>query len=1359
MHRYYSQPPPPPLLRFDYGNGFPQGPQQQFNGFGGNSNFHPPGIAPSPQQNIQQNTHFPSVSNVVPVQSPQYPVQQQQYPIQQIQNPQPVNNNNLPRLPPMIPELQKPPIIVNTLIQVFLDGKNKSIGDMTLERKIMTEAHKNDRIVLTREFDTKTLTFVEENGNNEHNQDNLISVKGTAVTNSTGIDKDDLASELERELENAIPVILEELGKKEKSKPQETMIKEDKTTGVGKVSIPPEDDDVNAEDLEKLIREGLDELDEGEAKKQLEKEFNEVIHSSPPPPQTQARNESHEQNKTTTLPPGIVTLIVDLEPITTTTQSSSAPTVVTPGPTEMMTPIKSFIEKSKEDVETSTRSEEGQTPEPTEMIVPEKAMVVTSVEESIDEEVTATPEPVEMMVPEHAMTVESGEGEETSESEEITAPIETIATNSEEGVETTHTPVTTKTITTESGDEETFNGDQTSTLGPAETTISVQTTTTKSEEKAVEDQGSTSETVGTTVPVQTMVIKSGEVETTHIHNATETIVPVKAITAESKEVKTVDKDQPSTSKPAENIAPIHVTVMKSNEEGAEITHAPVTTKTIIPEQAKAPESKEESTDTLHTTTEAVEDVEKVNEPLTKTPSEQPETSTSLLTTSQVTTEEIKTTIKLPISQEPCEIPNDESDTTKGDVLFLLDSSSSIGPEQFQKAVRLVSQTVLNFNNIGPTGIQISLVQYNREPFLEFSFRRHNCLSSLLEDINDTEFMNGVSNLGRALEKVMKFAFTQSRGDRPDAENVLVLLTDGLSDDEIQHPITLSRQNGTTPIVVSTLQAKKDILMGIVEDDHNNVFNLTEAVQKPIGERLAQRIREILRSNQIAEKVDFSTVAAIIPITNDAKKSNHVPQQSELNPSPVEIEVTAAPIIPMLPTKDDSVTVECSNDGITATFQLPEKFAGTIVAKDHSSDLSCTKEVEQVDSDSQKDRSVTMKIKIGTCGLNVINSTNPSGIQHSIVLNVLHNKEIITAKDKAFILECFRPHGVTDTTLETKLDIEGGPPHTKTISLTVVPPKCKYTLRKDSLNGPIIQYARIGQVIYHRWECDGENVTNSVYGLYIHNCKATNRTKHDFKIINEEGCSVDPTIVNEITYADGKLLAFAKSYVFTLTDVTTLLFSCKVSLCVRDGDGCEGYSPPVCPSSNMSDVLLTRRIRHYDSALEAALTSELNTEIVDVSDPLTATRIHQLHLPVLLVILTAVIVGSFFGVVWHFCSADRTLAKVGTCLRSLGLCPTQAQVNALTQQWSKNSRISIEEFLPIYNDLKKEVGLFDEELIGMLSNFDREGNGLIHIADLRHILVNTGEKLTEVETELLLQGVEGPDGKVNISDFVRMITSA
>lgn len=127
---------------------------------------------------------------------------------------------------------------------------------------------------------------------------------------------------------------------------------------------------------------------------------------------------------------------------------------------------------------------------------------------------------------------------------------------------------------------------------------------------------------------------------------------------------------------------------------------------------------------------------------------------------------------------------------------------------------------------------------------------------------------------------------------------------------------------------------------------------------------------------------------------------------------------------MMPTEDDSVTVECSGDSLTATFQLPEKYAGTIVTKDHSSDSDCVKEIKQVDPNSENNRLVKMEVKIGTCGLNAITSTNPSGVQHSIVLNILHNKDLITGKDKSFILECFRPKGATNTTVETQLNIEG-----------------------------------------------------------------------------------------------------------------------------------------------------------------------------------------------------------------------------------------------------------------------------------------------------------------------------------------------
>lgn len=46
---------------------------------------------------------------------------------------------------------------------------------------------------------------------------------------------------------------------------------------------------------------------------------------------------------------------------------------------------------------------------------------------------------------------------------------------------------------------------------------------------------------------------------------------------------------------------------------------------------------------------------------------------------------------------------------------------------------------------------------------------------------------------------------------------------------------------------------------------------------------------------------------------------------------------------------------------------------------------------------------------------------------------------------------------------------------KTVSVIGALPKCYYSLRRDSPNGPILKEAQIGQIIYHRWECNNNNV--------------------------------------------------------------------------------------------------------------------------------------------------------------------------------------------------------------------------------------------------------------------------------------------
>ena len=56
-------------------------------------------------------------------------------------------------------------------------------------------------------------------------------------------------------------------------------------------------------------------------------------------------------------------------------------------------------------------------------------------------------------------------------------------------------------------------------------------------------------------------------------------------------------------------------------------------------------------------------------------------------------------------------------------------------------------------------------------------------------------------------------------------------------------------------------------------------------------------------------------------------------------------------------------------------------------------------------------------------------------------------------------------------------------------------------------------------------------------------------------------------------------------------------------------------------------------------------------------------------------------------------------------------------------------------------------------------FDKDGNGYISAAELRHVMTNLGEKLTDEEVDEMIReaDIDG-DGQVNYEEFVAMMTS-
>uniref|UniRef100_UPI0037E884CC collagen alpha-1(XIV) chain isoform X2 n=2 Tax=Semicossyphus pulcher TaxID=241346 RepID=UPI0037E884CC len=182
---------------------------------------------------------------------------------------------------------------------------------------------------------------------------------------------------------------------------------------------------------------------------------------------------------------------------------------------------------------------------------------------------------------------------------------------------------------------------------------------------------------------------------------------------------------------------------------------------------------------------------------------------------------------LPPAKEVCK-------EAKADLAFLVDGSWSIGDDNFMKITRFLYSTMGSLDLIGPDGTQVAIAQFSDDARTEFQLSSHGNKEELLEAIQRIRYKGGNTKTGRAIKHVKETIFTAEAGARRGVPKVLVVLTDGRSQDDVNKVSKEMQMDGYIIFAIGFADADYGELVNIASkpsDRHVFFVDDLDAVKK------------------------------------------------------------------------------------------------------------------------------------------------------------------------------------------------------------------------------------------------------------------------------------------------------------------------------------------------------------------------------------------------------------------------------------------------------------------------------------------------------------------------------------------------
>ncbi|KRY79641.1 Cuticlin-1, partial [Trichinella pseudospiralis] len=572
------------------------------------------------------------------------------------------------------------------------------------------------------------------------------------------------------------------------------------------------------------------------------------------------------------------------------------------------------------------------------------------------------------------------------------------------------------------------------------------------------------------------------------------------------------------------------------------------------------------------------------------------------------------------------------------LIFLIDSSTSVERRNFTKLTHLIGSTV-DLLNIGPDDTRVGIVQFTGHPKAEFDLAHYSNRTSLIDRIGNLKHITGVTHLGQAIQHVADKEFIPSRGERPNVANVLAILSDGLSQDDVSQPSMVARARNIEPIIVAIGKfISKEQLLQVTGGRRDRILRFRETNS---SDEAARNLHHLIRKTVVEKCSDASTTTG----EGGAERGNPKTNTSSVDQTTIRERQSV---------KDVDLSTTCENGQMKIQIKNGNPFTGRIFVKGEQSNPDCSWDYRDYSA-----KSIDLNVDLKTCGAVTKRSTNPEGVFFAVTLIMMKHPILFQIGDHAWRLQC---HLCTkDLTLDQQLEVE---PLTTAGTLekeVKEKPDCMYTIRRDTVNGPLLRWARLGSRIVHRWECESSEVEGkSAYAMRVHSCYLKGSENKKVLMIDADGCPTKDSFLKNISYDKDRMLVSAESSVVSLPDTESVQYECQVSVCIRGESDCEEhiviliilsnlslkmetFQPPKCSSVNR----LARSLRQElptkkETTLDIASTPLLVLDVLESNEAKSGKQhhiSHSIHALKFAKILSLSAPSHEFNTFWHSHTAD------------------------------------------------------------------------------------------------------------------------